>query len=808
MQDQMPQAATADNSACNSTADSTDAAAPANAAAANETTASAPDQPAVEHPALLEGPAHQPTEAAALEFEQAEDEFDPALTALAPAADADDRQTGAVTSGVPAVATPALSAPPTPQPADTPTIEFELNENEFDAAMNAMAPSGKAKRRQMGRYQDKHDLNCAVEGDHVRLTVSDGELTWQTKIRAHAIGLMTDLTSFSTSFDRILALATVDLVRAYNRRAQRATTPGVTRKQTHESYFEKGFGAMLVRIGELPEAFPKPQPQPEKPAENRASRIHFAFYQETGELKVTAGAAKLRIVAAEASPHAALALANGGTRWFDADVAEKLALALEYVRSFAEENSGQIVPRTVSVTDGSVRGGSHLAVTRARADGLRGLAFDIPADTAKSLARIIAKQAGFRFATDGNYAVFEGPTVAIAVPLAAQAFAAVNAIFSEHTAKGSCASVSPNALASAIATVESVARPRIPAPGVMIHLSWCQKEDQKAMMVESVEPAGIGRTAVDLRAYSGETLEKEPSARSRAKQIKRAMRGMYSDRWFDLTLSDGAVMFGFDVEGLEVQHALSYGDYDGPGPIRPLPADYLDRIFNCRTNSEMHQSGASAGSIEEVEHKAADATADDAEPGASAPVTALVGSAEESLSTARAGSGPGPIRPLPADYLDRIFSTEHGPDSHSDQVEHAERESGSQLASPAAPVAGVPDTPEVLVADLAGDGEALEGMGAEPAIDAAVLGMMIDGPAAEDLNADCAAAGADSWALDHPIAYPEVAAPNGVDLAINKADGIKAGDGVANEDAAQLCDEAPGKHGGAATIDADGSGSS
>lgn len=207
---------------------------------------------------------------------------------------------------------------------------------------------------------------------------------------------------------------------------------------------------------------------------------------------------------------------------------------------------------------------------------------------------------------------------------------------------------------------------------------------------------------------------------------------MYADRWFDLTLSDGALMLGFEVDGLEVQHALSYGDYDGPGPIRPLPADYLDRIF----------------------------------------------------------------------------STEPRPDSHSDQVEHAERESGSQLASQAAPVAGVPDTPEVLVADLAGDGEVFEGTGAEPAVDAALLGLMIDGPAAAELNDDCATAGAASLALDHPIAHPEVAAPEGVDTAIDKADGIKAADDVAGEDAAQLRDELQGKHGGAATIDADGNGSS
>ena len=207
---------------------------------------------------------------------------------------------------------------------------------------------------------------------------------------------------------------------------------------------------------------------------------------------------------------------------------------------------------------------------------------------------------------------------------------------------------------------------------------------------------------------------------------------MYADRWFDLTLSDGALMLGFEVDGLEVQHALSYGDYDGPGPIRPLPADYLDRIF----------------------------------------------------------------------------STEPRPDSHSDQVEHAERESGSQLASQAASVAGVLESAEVLAADPAGDGEALEVMDAGPAIDAAVLGQMTDGPAAVALDTDCAKAGLASLALDHPTAHPEVAAPDDVDMAIDQADGIKADVDVAGENAAQLRDELPGKHGGAATIDADGSGSS
>ncbi len=728
----MPQAAIADNTAFDLTLGSKDTDAMATAAAENETTVALPDQPAVEHLAPLEDPTHQPTETPALEFEQTEDEFDPALTALAPAADADDRQTGAVTPGVPAVTDPVLPEPLPPQPDEPPTIEFELDEEEFDAAMNAMALAQKPQRREAGRHQDGYDLNCAIEGDQLRFTASVGSLTWQTRVPAHAIALNGNVNSFSTSRDRIQALATLDLVQAYTRKAQRARDAGSLPKQTSKEQFLPSFEAFLVRIGELTAVNHQPQPQPEKPAHKQANRISFAFHRDTLELKIAAGAFRLSMPAAATSCHAAIALPTGGASYFDAHVAGQLALALEYVRPFAEDNSGQIVQRAISIADGTVRGGSHSAISRVHADCLAGLAFNLATDAAKPLSRLIGKLAGFHFATDGEYAFFDGPAMQISILLAAQPFIAVDAIFSEYSAKGSCASVAPISLTSAIAKVELAARPGVPAPNVLIHLSWCQSGGQKVMMVESVEPAGIGRTCIEMHARSDIASETLPSGRSRAKQLRSAMRGMRADRWFDLTLTDGALMLAFEIDGLEIQHALSYGAYDGPGPIRPLPAAFLDRIF----------------------------------------------------------------------------STEPGPAGRSNHIEHAEREYGSQLTSQAAPVEGAPDAAEGLVADLAGDGAALEGMGAEPAVDTVVLGLKIDGPAAAELNADCASAGSASLALDHPTAHLEVAAPDAADMTIDMADRIEADDDVASEDAGQLRDELLGKHGGAATIDAGGRGRS
>lgn len=234
----------------------------------------------------------------------------------------------------------------------------------------------------------------------------------------------------------------------------------------------------------------------------------------------------------------------------------------------------------------------------------------------------------------GDRALFEGPTVSISFPLSEQEFAPVDAIFELQSVKGSCALVDPIWFTSAIAVVELAARHRVPAPNVLVYLSLWQSEDQTKLLVESVEPAGIGRVIVTPRTRTKVTMGNEPSGRAHAKQLKRAIDGMLPDRPFDLTLSDSAVMVGFDTGDLAVQHALSYGASDGPGPIRPLPADFLDKIYERETRSGKSRSCASSEGAVAAEPPAGSETASKLEQGASGPETAEECRAEAALTTA------------------------------------------------------------------------------------------------------------------------------------------------------------------------------